>query len=91
MASIKSVRGILWDSGVIANAKWGGVRICDILRHIGISPRPNMHVCFESHATLCQDDSYYGASIPLPKALSPSDDVLLAFDVSLNDIYTVPL
>jgi sulfite oxidase len=84
MASIKPVQGILWESGVIANVKWGGVRLCDILRQLGVNSDPSLQVCFESNATLCQDDSYYGASIPLSKALSPDDDVLLAFDVNLN-------
>lgn len=81
MAASKPVSGILWESGVVANAKWAGVRLCDVLRHAGIQAHLSAHVCFASHVTLCQDDAYYGASVPIAKAMSEAEDVLLAFEV----------
>jgi sulfite oxidase len=81
MSAIKKVHGILWDNGVIANARWGGVRLRDVLNLAGVKAHEYFHVCIASFATLCQDDEYYGASIPLSKALSPDGDVLLAFEV----------
>lgn len=80
MGAIKPVSGVGWDSGVIANCRWGGVRLRDVLDHVGIQPG-NSHVCFASYATLCQDDEFYGSSITLERATRLEDDVLLAFEV----------
>jgi len=82
MGAIKKVHGIAWESGVIANAKWAGVRLCDVLDRAGVQTNGNAHVLFGSYVTLCQDDSYYGASIPLIKAQSRDEDVLLAFEMN---------
>ncbi|KAG6896559.1 hypothetical protein C0992_007452 [Termitomyces sp. T32_za158] len=81
MGAIKPVSGVGWDSGVIANCKWGGVRLHDVLNEVGVQPG-NVHVCFASYATLCQDDDYYGSSITLEKALDRDSDVLLAFEMN---------
>ena len=81
MGAVKKVHGIAWESGVIANVKWAGVRLCDVLQQAGVHPNDAAHVCFASYATLCQDDQYYGSSIPLEKALHKSEDVLLAYEV----------
>ena len=76
MAEIKEVRGIIWDSGVIANCRWRGVRLRDVLLRAGIDERAApAHVWFASHVSACQDDTYYGGSIPLAKALDPAGDV----------------
>lgn len=83
MGAIKPVSGVGWESGVIANCKWGGVRLRDVLQHVGIQ-QGNSHVCFESHTTLCQDDEYYGSSVALERALNVNDDILLAFEVGLE-------
>lgn len=81
MGKVKRVHGVPWSDGVIANCKWGGVRLSDLLQHVGVNGQDKHHVCFESHATLCQDDTYYGASISLERALDPLQDVLLAYEV----------
>ncbi|KAG6820490.1 hypothetical protein H0H93_016552 [Arthromyces matolae] len=82
MGAIKPVSGVGWDSGVIANCKWGGVRVRDVLAHVGVQQHGNAHVCFASYATLCQDDDYYGSSIPLERAMNLDSDVLLAFEMN---------
>lgn len=79
MGKIKKVNGVGWNDGVIANCRWGGVRLCDVLKRVQY--QPGTHVCFASYATLCQDDTYYGSSIPLEKAMRMEDDVLLAYEV----------
>lgn len=90
MAQIKEVRGILWDNGVIANCRWRGVRLRDILLRAGLAQElqkvqhDNYHVWFASHVSVCQDDMYYGGSVPLAKALDPEGDVILALDVSVS-------
>ena len=83
MGAIKKVHGVGWNAGVIANCKWGGVLLRDVLRHAGVKDG-HAHVCFSSYATLCQDDEYYGASVPIERAMNVDDDVLLAFEVSLD-------
>lgn len=81
MALIKPVHGIIWDAGVICNAGWTGIRLSDVLRIAGVQIDKAAHVCFSSHVTRCQDDDYYGASIPLKKGLDDKGDVLLAYEV----------
>lgn len=92
MAQIKEVKGILWDNGVIANCRWRGVRLRDVLLRAGLAEGlqggtyEGYNVWFASHVSMCQDDSYYGGSIPLEKALDPEGDVLLAMEVSEFDL-----
>lgn len=81
MNTIKPVNGILWDDAVICNVKWTGARLRDVLLHLDVSFTGAAYVLFESHVTPCQDDTYYGASIELEKALSDDGDVLLAYEV----------
>ncbi|KAJ6607359.1 Oxidoreductase, molybdopterin-binding domain-containing protein [Mycena sp. CBHHK59/15] len=82
MGAIKPVNGVPWADGVVANCKWAGVRLCDLLKRTGVQTAGYAHVCFASYATLCQDDEYYGASIPLQKAMTFEDDVLLAYEMN---------
>ncbi|PCH42230.1 molybdopterin binding oxidoreductase [Wolfiporia cocos MD-104 SS10] len=44
-----------------------------------------LHVHLNSRVTACQDDAYYGASIPLEKALQ--DEVLLAYEMNSEPLY----
>ena len=90
MGLIKPVHGVPWADGVVANCKWGGVRLSDVLTTMGVTSEPAMHVAFESHATLCQDDTYYGASIPLAKALKEEKGVLLAYEVLIHPLMLQP-
>ncbi|KAF8905005.1 Oxidoreductase, molybdopterin-binding domain-containing protein [Gymnopilus junonius] len=81
MGAIKPVHGVPWADGVVANCRWGGVLLSDVLRLAGPPAQDIRHVCFESNATLCQDDSYYGASIPVDKAYEKGA-VLLAYEMN---------
>ena len=87
MSRIKQVKGILWDDGVVCNAKWGGVRLRDVLLDAKVDLENNEHVQFASHVTLCEDDTSYGASIPLEKAMDVEGDVLLAWEVCTRALY----
>ncbi|KAF9448616.1 molybdopterin binding oxidoreductase [Macrolepiota fuliginosa MF-IS2] len=84
MGAIKPVHGVPWGEGVVANCRWGGARLRDVLQHVGLIAGDNsdLHVCFASYATLCQDDKYYGASIPLAQALSADPGVILAYEMN---------
>ncbi|KAF8150560.1 Oxidoreductase, molybdopterin-binding domain-containing protein [Crassisporium funariophilum] len=82
MGAIKPVNGVPWAEGVIANCRWGGVRLCELLKDAGVPQQGNLHICFESHATLCQDDTCYGGSISLTKAMKEEEDVLVAYEMN---------
>ncbi|KAH9944981.1 molybdopterin binding oxidoreductase [Epithele typhae] len=90
MNEVKPVRGVLWDDGVICNARWAGVRLRDLLRAVDVDETQlaGWHVCFASHITECQDDTDYGGSIPLDIAMDPQGDVLLAYE--MNDLPLTP-
>lgn len=93
MSTIKPVVGVLWDDGVIANCKWGGARLRDVLAAAGLPEAllqrgseiettagpSGLFVRFNSSVTPTENDTYYGASISLEKALS--NDALLAYEV----------
>ncbi len=35
MHNVKPVKGLQWSSGAISNATWTGVRLIDVLKHVG--------------------------------------------------------
>ncbi|KAI0805951.1 Oxidoreductase, molybdopterin-binding domain-containing protein [Irpex lacteus] len=80
------VEGILWGEGTIANVRWGGARLRDILLRAGVSESTDaeegLHVCFASHVAACQEDDWFGSSVPLHKALDESGDALLAYELN---------
>ncbi|MBN3291953.1 SUOX protein, partial [Polypterus senegalus] len=84
MNKVKTVKGLEWGRGAISTARWGGVRLRDVLLHAGYKPDSCslvQHVQFEG---LDKDvtGTSYGASIPLHKALSEDGDVLLAYEMN---------
>ena len=90
-ATGREVKGVPWGAGVVANCWWGGGRLRDVLLEVfpGLEREANganrmsefAHVCFTARGAKCEDDAYYGASIPLAKALDPEGDVLVAWEV----------
>jgi sulfite oxidase len=89
MGRIKAVSGVGWDDGVIANCRWAGVRLRDVLSRydFDVAALNGRHCCFASYATLCQDDEFYGSSVPLEKAVTLDGDVLLAYEVCSAKLY----
>lgn len=89
----KHVEGVLWGEGTIANIRWGGARLRDILTAAKIaekgteSTKTNMFVSFSTPIAACEDDDWYGASIPLEKAMDELGDALLAYEVCHSCIY----
>ncbi|KAH7928088.1 molybdopterin binding oxidoreductase [Leucogyrophana mollusca] len=80
----RDVEGLKWGEATVANIAWAGVPLRTILLHVGVPARPcyeDLHVCFLSHTT-CEEDSYYGASIPMDKAMDAKGDVLLAYEMN---------
>lgn len=79
-----NVEGILWGEAAIANVIWGGVLLRDLLLRAGIAKTggdEGLHVCFASHAAACQEENWFGSSVPLAKALSDEGDALVAYEV----------
>ncbi len=83
---LKEVQGVNWFDGAVMNCHWRGPRLRDVLHKAGIAlsdrERDKAHVAFACYQTLCQDDEWYGASIPLERALRADADVILALEVS---------
>lgn len=86
---IKEVQGIDWSDAAVMNCKWRGPKLSDVLQRAGITlPHETeqkdgaAHVAFACTATPCQEDTWYGASIPLSRALRPDADVLLALEMN---------
>lgn len=84
---LKEVDGIDWFDAAVMNCKWTGPRVKDILERANISlpleQQKKAHVAFACYAKPCQDDTWYGASIPLSRALDENAEVILA--LKMND------
>ncbi|KAH9949898.1 Oxidoreductase, molybdopterin-binding domain-containing protein [Amylocystis lapponica] len=81
--------------GDICNCKWAGVSVRELLRRSGFPEEiasnkgedmAGLHLCFASHVAACQEDEWFGASIPLGKALDEDGDVLLAYEMNGNPL-----
>lgn len=84
---LKQVQGIDWRSGAVMNCTWTGISITTLLSHILGSdithfPRTQLegkHLVFSCRSVPAQDDTWYGSSIPLPRALDSQSDILIAY------------
>ena len=80
---LKEVQGIDWFDGAVMNCTWTGPLLKDVLKAAGLNEvKDDWHVCFSSHAVPCQEDSWYGASIPLSRALRADAEVVLALRIN---------
>lgn len=90
--------GLQWGVGAISNAEWEGVRLADVLRDAGLKVgdvtaltrdgpaddegRSDTLINPNDHHVQFSGLEAYGASIPLPTALDPRGDVLLAYKMN---------
>ncbi|KAA6406534.1 MAG: sulfite oxidase [Lasallia pustulata] len=81
---LKEVDGIDWGDGAVMNCKWRGPKLKDVLDRAGpkIPHGTKGHVAFASFQTECQDDTWYGGSIELERALRDDADVVLALEMN---------
>ena len=81
----REVKGIKWGDGAASNVRWAGAGLRDILLSAGLPESggsyEGYHVCFASYVAPCEDDEYYGGSIPLVDAMSEESDAILAYEV----------
>eukprot|EP00421_Protoceratium_reticulatum_P073012 CAMPEP_0168427158 /NCGR_PEP_ID=MMETSP0228-20121227/36206_1 /TAXON_ID=133427 /ORGANISM="Protoceratium reticulatum, Strain CCCM 535 (=CCMP 1889)" /LENGTH=479 /DNA_ID=CAMNT_0008441195 /DNA_START=208 /DNA_END=1643 /DNA_ORIENTATION=- len=79
----KKTIGFNWGCAAVGNSVWTGVRLCDVLAHVGVTRPSKQHryVCFEGpEGELPQGETgSYGTSIDMGWALDRERDVLLAF------------
>lgn len=84
------VEGLMWKDGTIANCRWAGARLKDVILHAGLKvdattdPETGAqpYATFASHVVPTeQDDRGFGASIELARALDDAGDVLIAYEV----------
>jgi sulfite oxidase len=67
---VKPVKGVPWREGAIGNARWGGVRLSDVLKQAGLRDSAK-HVWFEGLDQIERSGGTipFGGSIPIQKAL----------------------
>ena len=85
---VKAVKGIPWTGGAIGNAEWGGARLRDVLLYAGVNEEDIEHIHLEGLDNNPLTGERYGGSIPAAKAMSPSGDCLLAYEMNGVDIPT---
>jgi nitrate reductase (NAD(P)H) len=80
--------GFNWGAAGVSNSLWTGVPLRELLRRFGYtaqnlesSSSENLFVCFEGPEEELPkgDKGTYGTSIPLHKALDPSQDIMIAY------------
>ncbi|KAF2841230.1 sulfite oxidase-like protein [Patellaria atrata CBS 101060] len=88
---LKEVQGIDWFDGAVMNCIWTGPRLRDVLLRAGLKIREGKvqtegeeqgHVLFACHQQPTEDDSYYGGSIPLARAMRVDADVIIALKMN---------
>lgn len=91
MKGEKPIPGVPWGAGAVANVRWHGVRLSNLLHRAGIKEGAK-HVWFESLDSCKLPDGKlvpFGGSIPLDKAIESRDvqsPVLLAFAMNEKEL-----
>jgi nitrate reductase (NAD(P)H) len=82
--TIKQTVGFNWGAAATGCSVWTGVRLRDILHKAGVRPHADgaRFVRFEGADQL--PNGAYGTSMPLPHAMDPTMDVILAFEQNGN-------
>ncbi|GAA5971895.1 hypothetical protein JCM3765_000003 [Sporobolomyces pararoseus] len=79
----KEVEGLLWGGSAIANSKFSGPLLRNVLDSYGITSEKllacgkDVHIHFET-SQQCEDAEFYGSSLPVSMALDSNRPVLLA-------------
>lgn len=83
---IKQTIGFNWGAAGVSNSLWSGVQLHVLLRAAGVTSvdqfSPGHHVRFASEHEFGGDNlpnGVYGTSVPLSKALDPSQDILICY------------
>jgi DMSO/TMAO reductase YedYZ molybdopterin-dependent catalytic subunit len=68
--------GVQWERGAVGNAKWTGVRLRDVLSHVGVQPSARQLQMLGADRPVSTMTPLFLRSIPIEKAMHP--DTLLA-------------
>lgn len=82
---MKEVSGVDWGEGAVMNCQWRGPLLCDVLERVGVQldgVYGNGHVAFACYEMEAEDASWYGASIPLSRAMRRDAEVVLALEMN---------
>lgn len=71
--------GLQWQHGAVGNARWGGVRLRDVLRRAGVKPSAKF-VLFDGADVPVGTMPDFQRGVPAAKALHP--DTLLAYEMN---------
>ncbi|GMI07232.1 hypothetical protein TrLO_g6075 [Triparma laevis f. longispina] len=74
----KKANGTQWGHGAISNAKWTGVRVKDLLKHLKVEEKGNWFNALSEDGTL--------VSIPRHKVDDEEGDVILAYKMNGGEI-----
>ena len=81
---IKEVSGVDWRDGAVMNCRWRGPRLRDVLSQSGLNVASDdkYHVAFACYKAEVQEDSWYGGSIELERAMREDAEVILAIEMN---------
>ncbi|HEY3741634.1 MAG TPA: molybdopterin-dependent oxidoreductase [Bryobacteraceae bacterium] len=74
-----SMPGLQWEYGAVANAKWAGVRLADVLKLAGVEEK-SVEVLFDGADVPIGTMPEFKRSIPIGKAMDP--DTILAYEMN---------
>ncbi|GAA5932903.1 hypothetical protein JCM1841_005190 [Sporobolomyces salmonicolor] len=98
----KEVEGLKWGGSAICNAHFSGPLLREVLESADIALEETLrarnrsgelHLHFETTQN-CEDDRFYGSSLPLEMALDPERPVMLAYEMNgepLTEAHGFPL
>lgn len=81
---VKQVKGLNWGAGAIGTATWTGVKLVDVLKHVGVdfNDPKIQHVHFEGLDKDHTSNVNYSVSVPAHKILDSKNEVLLAYEMN---------
>jgi nitrate reductase (NAD(P)H) len=77
---VRKSKGFDWGPGAAGCAYWRGVRVCDVLRSIGVTVEGRKWVNFEGADD--PSEGKYATCFPLEFIMDPCNDVLLAYEMN---------
>lgn len=82
---LREVEGVDWGDGAVMNGRWRGPRVRDVLRRAGVreSEPEGLHVAFSAYQVKCQDDDWFGGSVPLERCMREEGEAILALEVGV--------
>jgi DMSO/TMAO reductase YedYZ molybdopterin-dependent catalytic subunit len=74
-----SMAGLQWEHGAVGNAKWGGVKLADVLKLAGVSTNA-VEVCFDGADVPVGSQPDFQRCIPVSKAMSA--ETMLVYEMN---------